>query len=161
MPLFTFQLQPLLAHRQRVEDDARRQMTAVNDELLSAQADLRQVEQTVQLALTDLRENRLVGRIDLPFLSAHRRFMTAMQRQGSDRARRVATAQAKVDAARQQLAEAAKQRKAIETLRDQQHERWRQEQGRREAAAGDEVAMQMAVQLQADERDERLTEDGR
>ena len=51
--------------------------------------------------------------------------MTAMQRQAGERAQRVIVGPGEVDAAQRQLAEAAKQRRAIETLRDQQQERWR------------------------------------
>ena len=151
MPQFKFPLQPLLSQRERTEQDCLRRLTAASVELSTAQGELRLVEQHVRAALTDLRENRLIGPIDLGFLTAHRRFMTAMQRQGAERAQRAAAAKVKVDAAQLQLAEAAKQRRAIETLRDQQLERWRAEQAARETAATDEVAMQM---VSADRRDE-------
>ena len=159
MAQFTFTLQPLLRQRERAEQERQRDVAVANAELIAAQSDLRQIERAVQTALTDLRTNHLVGAIDLSFLTAHRRFMTAMQRQAADRSQRAAVAAAKVDAAQRQLAEAAKQRRAIETLRDQQHERWRVEQARRETAATDEIAMQMVAE--DDRRDREADEDGR
>ena len=151
MAQFKFPLDPLLRQRERVEQERQRELAVVNADLVAAQAALAEAEQKVATALADLRENRLIGRIDLAFLTAHRRFMLGMQRQGAERAQRVAAATVKVDVARRNLAEAAKGRRAIETLRDQQHERWRADQAGRETAATDEVAMQMAV---ADLRDE-------
>jgi flagellar export protein FliJ len=152
MPQFTFALQPLLKHRERAEQERQRDMALVSAELVAAQGDLRQVERTVVAALTDLRENRLTGPIDLSFLTAHRRFMTAMRRQGVERAERVRLAAGRVAVAQRALAEAAKERKAIETLRDQQLEQWRAERARRQTADDDEIATQMATaDLAADE----------
>lgn len=159
MAQFTFTLQPLLRQRERTEQERQRDVAVANAELVAAQADLRQIERAVQAALTDLRENRLVGAIDLSFLTAHRRFMTAMQRQAADRSQRATAAAAAVDAAQRHLAEAAKQRRAIETLRDQQHDRWRADQARRELAATDEIAMQMAAE--DGRQDSEADEDGR
>jgi flagellar export protein FliJ len=51
-----------------------------------------------------------------------------------------------VDEARAQLAEAAKQRKIIEKLREQQFERWKADQAKRELAQLDEIGMQLAYQ---------------
>ena len=145
MAHFTFALQPLLRHRERLEQDCQQELAVVNGELAEVEAALHEAEQTVLGALADLRQNRLVGPIDLAFLTAHRRFMSAMQRQGAERAQRAAAVRQGVAAAQQRLAAAVKDRRAIELLRDQHLERWRAEEVRRETAAGDEVAMQMAA----------------
>ena len=144
MARFVFSLQSLLAHRERVEQERQRDAAVAGAELVAAQSGLLKVETDVRDALDDLRANHLTGKIDLNFLAAHRRFMLAMQRQQAAWAERVRVAQAKADAAQRLLAEAAKQRKAIDTLREQQQAAWSQDQSRREAAALDEVAMQMA-----------------
>ncbi len=146
MARFVFPLQPLLAHRERVEQERQRDVAVVGAELVAAQAEQARVETAIRDALDDLRANHLTGHIDLPYLAAHRRFMLAMQRQQVDRAQRSRAAQAKVDAAQRLLAEAAKQRKAIETLREQQQARWAEGQARREAAASDEIGMQIAYE---------------
>jgi len=143
MAKFVFPLKSLLAHRERVEHERQRDLAVAGAELAAAQAELQRVETGVRDALEDLRQNHLTGRIDLGYLAAHRRFMLAMQRSGATKGQAVKAAQAKVDAARKLLAEAAKQRKAIDTLREQQQARWADGQGRRESAALDEIAMQM------------------
>jgi flagellar export protein FliJ len=54
-----------------------------------------------------------------------------------------------VDSARVSLAEAAKQRKILEKLRETQEQRWREELSRKETIAADEVAMQLTHDAQS------------
>ena len=54
---------------------------------------------------------------------------------------RLAPLEKRVQAAQQRLIEAAKARKAIERLRELHHQRWQQEQDRREAAMLDEMGV--------------------
>jgi flagellar export protein FliJ len=56
----------------------------------------------------------------------------------------MAKQQLKVEEAQQHLAEAAKQRKIIEKLRERAQERWRAEQAHKEALAADEVVTQLS-----------------
>ena len=91
----------------------------------------------------DLRENRLIGKLDLRFLAAHRRFAFSMQRKALALAEQMAQVQVKVDEAQKKLTEAMKRRKAIEKLREKQFERWREDLCRYELHEMDEVAMQM------------------
>jgi flagellar export protein FliJ len=56
---------------------------------------------------------------------------------------KIATAQVHVEDARRNLAEAAKQRKVIERLREKQFARWQEDQARREQAAMDEIGSQI------------------
>jgi len=52
--------------------------------------------------------------------------------------------QKRVDAAQAALAEAAKQRKIIEKLKEKSFERWRADVARKEMMETDEIAMQMS-----------------
>jgi flagellar export protein FliJ len=56
-----------------------------------------------------------------------------------------------VDAAQAALAEAAKQRKIIEKLKEKSFERWRAEQARKEMMEADEIAMQMSYRNAVEE----------
>jgi flagellar protein FliJ len=77
--------------------------------------------------------------------------MLAMQRQGAAIAQNLEEAKKKVDAERTKLAEASKQRRIIEKLREHQQTAWQDAVNRKETAALDEVAMQMSTeQLRAD-----------
>ena len=71
--------------------------------------------------------------------------MISMQRQGMAIAQKIAVAQQRVIEARNVLAEAAKQRKVMEKLREKHHERWRSEQAAKELRELDEIGVQLAV----------------
>jgi flagellar export protein FliJ len=87
----------------------------------------------------------------MQFLAAHRRFLVGMQRQAVGIAQKMALVQRAVDDARAALAEAARQRKVIEKLREKQLQRWRADIERRELAQLDEIGMQLAYQNLTDE----------
>src|SRR5947209_18464341 len=146
MPKFTFQLQGVLRHREMIEQEKQRAFALAQAERAAAQAEIKRLDETVQQALADLRANHLTGSLDLSFLAAHRRFMLAMQRQGIELMQKLQAAQKKVEAAQIELAEAAKQRKIMEKLRERQQARWNADAERRESAELDEVAMQMTFQ---------------
>jgi len=144
MARFTFKLDGVLRQRKHVERQRQRQVAVAQAELTTLESELRAVEGMQAAATTDLRDNRLVGRIDLSFLAAHRRFMIATQRKGMAVVQKIAVAQQKVDTARTALADAAKGRKAIETLREKRFDEWRRDEEKKEADLLDEVGMQLS-----------------
>jgi flagellar export protein FliJ len=73
-----------------------------------------------------------------------------MQRQSMALVQKIALAQRAVDESRALPAEAAKQRKIIEKLRERQFQRWQEKLARRESAEMDEIGMQLAYQNLAD-----------
>ena len=123
-----------------------RELGVAQAALSKMEAELRAMDETAQGVSTDVRDNRLTGRLDMAFLAAHRRYVLAMQRKAIELATRMAAQQQVVNAARQQLAEAAKQRKIIEKLKERQHERWKTEQSRKELEQLAEVNMQLALE---------------
>jgi flagellar protein FliJ len=109
------------------------------------EAELQQLQITVQSSNGDLRAH-LTGVLDMSFLAAHRRFMVSMQRHAVAVVQRIAAAQQRVTDARAALAEAAKQRKVLEKLRERQYQRWRNDLAARELRDLDEVGMQLSFQ---------------
>jgi flagellar export protein FliJ len=85
------------------------------------------------------------------FLSAHRRFTNAMFRKSASIQQKIAQAKQKVTEARTILAEAAKQRKVMEKLREKHYERWRAELAAKEFRELDEIGVQLAVSALAAE----------
>jgi flagellar protein FliJ len=146
MGKFVFQLDPVLRHRKSVEEQRQRELGIAQAEMSKMEAELRAIDETARGVSDDVRNNRLTGHLDMSFLAAHRRYVLAMQRKALALAQRMATQQQVVDGARRQLAEAAKQRKIIEKLKERQHQRWRSELSRKEVAGLDEVNMQLAVE---------------
>src|SRR5262245_44477329 len=114
MAKFVFRLEPVLKQRKREEQEKRRELASRELVVVNLQTELKRLDDALKSASEDLRNNHLTGAIDLNFLTAHRRFLTAIQRQGFGVVQKIAAAQAQVDDARRKLAEAAKQRKVIE-----------------------------------------------
>ncbi|HLL91113.1 MAG TPA: flagellar export protein FliJ [Tepidisphaeraceae bacterium] len=144
MAKFTFTLAGVLRHREFVERERQRDLAVVQAELAGVQAELRALDESVKASTAELRTNHLTGPIDLAYLTAHRRYTTAMGRKALEVAQRVAVAQKKVDDAQRVLAEAAKQRKILEKLRERRLEQWKADQAKKETDAGDEAGMQLS-----------------
>ena len=151
MPDFHFKLQSVLRHRTTIEQEKQRLYAQALAAFKDLEDQLKSLNQTMQTSNDDVRQNRLVGRLDIGFITAHRRFLMGMQRKAIDLATAMAKAQQLVDAARTNLAEAAKQRKILEKLRETQEQRWREELSRKETIAADEVAMQLTNDLRRTE----------
>jgi len=151
MAKFVFKLEGVLRQRKHIEQQKQRELAQKQRQLVEVRTHLRQLQEKVQQANQDVRTNRLVGRLDMQFLAAHRRFLAGMQRQGVEIMQRIALAQRAADEAQAALADAARQRKVIEKLREKQFARWRAEMERRELAQLDEIGMQLAYQNLTDE----------
>ncbi|MGE5609136.1 MAG: flagellar export protein FliJ [Bacillota bacterium] len=156
MPRFRFQLEGVLRYRKSVERDRQRQVATIQSEMQVLQNELKDMDRVVQEASGELRNNHLVGSLDLNYLLAHRRFTAAMQRKAMGLAQKMATVQRRLDESRKALAEAAVQRKVIEKLREKQYQRWLVALDKREREELDEIGMQlsyrqMTSELRADE----------
>ena len=148
MAKFTFKLQAVLRHRTAIEQEKQRLYAHALAAFKELEDQLKSLNQSMQTSNDDIRQNRLVGRLDIGFITAHRRFLMGMQRKAMDLVAAMARARQLVDAARINLAEAAKQRKILEKLRETQEQRWREELSRKETIAADEVAMQLTHDAQ-------------
>lgn len=145
MARFVFKLEGVLRHRERIEQDRQRELAIVQADMVQLQNELRAFNGEVQRNVAAAR-GQLVGKLDMGYLAAHRRYMLGMQRKVHDLAQRMAAQQQRVDEARRSLVEATKQKKILEKLRERQQERWAAEQNRREAGALDELTTQLSYQ---------------
>src|SRR5262245_37069502 len=127
MARFVFRLEAVLKQRKRVEQDRQRELAVRHAKLVVLEDQLMRMDETLKRAADDLRANHLTGSIDMNFLTAHRRFLMAMQREGAHVIQQIAAAKKHEDEARIELAEASKRRKAIERLRERAFERWQAE----------------------------------
>ena len=150
MAKFIFKLQGVLRQREHVEKEKMRALAQCVKHEADCQAELQRLKDSVQHSNDDLRNHHLVGVLDMSFITAHRRFMGAMQRQALAIAQKIANAQQRVVDARLALAEAAKQRKVLEKLREKQHEKWLAELHAKEMRDQDEIGMQLAFQAGID-----------
>jgi flagellar export protein FliJ len=146
MASFVFQLEGVLRQRRNIEQSRMRELAGLQERMGLLEADLRAMDRQVQEAMAYLRQNGLLGRLDMAFLSAHRRYTLAMQRRAMTQVQRMAVLQRQIDEAQIAVREAAKRRKAIEKLRENQYWRWRQTIERHELAENDEVGMQIGYE---------------
>ena len=124
MSKFVFKLAAVLRHRELTEEQRQRELAVQQAEMTRLEVELRRLNESVQSTTNDLRDNHLTGRLDMNFLAAHRRYTLAVQRQAMALVQKMAVQQRLVDDARRALAEAAKQRKILEKLKERRHERW-------------------------------------
>lgn len=149
MPNFTFPLEAVLKHRTHAEQERLRELAACQGEMTRLQQELKALNDSMQASAHDMKANRLTGPIDVAFLAAQRRYTVAMQLKGNALVQDMARQQKKVDEAQRLLAEAAKERKVIEKLREKQFERWKQDIQRKEQADADEVGAQFGYRQMA------------
>lgn len=145
MARFIFKLQAVLRHRELIERQRQRAVALASAKAVELQQQLAALDDSVKAATQEMRDHHLIGRLDMNYIAAHRRFVTASGRQAMGLAQKLALAQRDLDDARAVLAEAAKQRKILEKLRDRQQERWRIELDRKESAEIDEIGMKLTV----------------
>lgn len=144
MANFVFHLDPVLRHRRNVERQRQVALAEAQAQMAPLQATLDALDQAVRQSVEDLRKNRLTGTLDMTFLAAHRRFLNSSHKNAIEIAQQMAQVKLRVDAARRELADAARQRKIVEKLREKQYQRWMDERSRSELAMLDEVGMQIA-----------------
>lgn len=138
---FRFRYQSLLEHRRQVEQQRQRELAICLRRRGELEAMLTKAQDTIRHNKQDLARS-LQGRVDTSQLGMFARYATHMTGRGMNVARHIAAAQKQADEARQRLLEATKKVKALELLRDREHERWKKEQAKRETQHLDEVALQ-------------------
>lgn len=139
MARFVFSLESVLRQRKHAEQERLRDLAIVQTEMTRLQNELKALNDSIQSSAADMKANHLTGSLDVAYLAAHRRYSVAMQRRGFSLVQDMARQQRKVDDAQRLLADAAKERKVVEKLRERQLERWKSEIGRKELAEADEV----------------------
>ena len=143
MAQFKFKLSAVLRHRETIEHERQRDYALALAKVKDLQDQLSALNQILKDTNADVRDNRLTGRLDISFITAHRRYLLGVQRTAMNLVTQIASAQREAETARAALAEAAKQKKVLEKLREKQEQRWKDESARKEAIALDEVSTQM------------------
>lgn len=144
MARFTFNLQTVLDEREREEQLCQKSLGEAALRKQKLDDELAVLERQIVENNESMRDNHLVGKLNVNILTSHRRYLIATRQQVIGLAQRIAAARLEVEQARRKLNEAAKNRKAIEVLRDRQKARWSAEQERKERAIADDASMQIA-----------------
>ncbi len=151
MPTFVFKLGGVLNLRIRTEQQAQRAFAERQTEVNRVTDELRQLNTDLQDAADELRTHHLLGSVNVSYLAAHRRFTADVARRGSDLMTKIAMAERSAREAQARLAEAAKQRKILEILRDKHYARWRADEIRRDVAQSDDASGRWYDMVQRDQ----------
>lgn len=146
MAQFNFKLQVVLEQREREERLAQVAHAQAKLAQRTLETELATIESDLRDANEHLRDHHLVGKIDTSMIATHRRYLIAVRSTVISKAKQIADARLNCESTQRKLATAAKDRKAIELLRDRQKSRWLAELDKKELALADDVGMQIAYQ---------------
>jgi len=152
MAKFHFDLEGVLKQCKNAEQVAQRDVAVLQLRLVELQTQLQNLDQEVKSVAEEMRQNNLIGKIDIRLITTHRRWQIAMERKALEIAKQIAEQQAKVAKAQAILAAAARDHKAIERLREKQLAAFNAKEAKRELDLLDEAGMQIAYNHIVSER---------
>lgn len=120
MRRFRFALQPVLAHRERIEDERRQELAAAQHALNDATAELLRLHDRFRKTSNALRDEH--KNFDTEQLRLHYAHLEFLDRAITAQEGVVAERKAEHSAARMRLLEASKDRKALEKLKDRRRD---------------------------------------
>lgn len=142
MAKFRFPLRAVLEQRERIERDHRIAVAQAEQTRLQAEREVRAYQQSIVSIKNDLREALAPGsgavNLREARLQANASLHATLRTQQA--ALKLAGAMRRVEAARAGLMEAAKERRALELLRERQFEAWKLRLNRAEANELDDIA---------------------
>ena len=141
MPLFQFNLEPVLFQRRTREEESQRELAKVMRQRMILLAQLRQMQQTI----TDSKQalgHSLVGKVDLNQTAQFARYSGQVSVRAHAFVAKLATLERQIQKAQQEFNQAVRARKVLERLRERRYQLWLAQEHRREAAELDELATQ-------------------
>lgn len=142
---FTFRLEPVLALRQQREDQQRRVVGERLRSLQQSRAVMRELHRTVEEALARTRRDRQDQRLDIAAALQAQRWRWYLDRRIARQHADIDRIQSVLNEERAELARRAKDRKALQMLRDRRHDEHIAAQARFERLEMDEIAAQRYV----------------
>jgi flagellar FliJ protein len=136
---FRFRLDPLLRIRQLAEERRKMALAEQLGKLNEQTERARRYDQMLRTEHQNLRSGPLVGELDMRSLAHHRRYVNSLMRGLVQTLCERATTVQAGEKARAELAEAVKQRKALDKLRGRRLAEWRRGADRQEVVALDEM----------------------
>lgn len=141
MAKFRFKLEPVLRYRRILEDEAQRELAKAMRHRMILQDQLRQMQETITSSKRELGRG-LIGRVDLDSVAQFARYSGQTAQRARQIVASLVTAEKQIEAARERLLKATRDRKALELLEDRHRRAWHAEMERKDAAATDEIAVQ-------------------
>jgi len=139
MKQFRFRLQPLLRLRKQQEDQKKRAVGVLLTQIYDLQRQALELAEAIKAEGDTLKQQYIQGNVDLNWVSHYRRYVTSVQRAIAERIQKATNIQERLHQARRELAEAAKQSKILEKLKERQQRQYEREWQRKENREMDEI----------------------
>jgi flagellar protein FliJ len=136
---FTFRFDTMLKIRRQREDEHKRIVAARLREIRQSRGQLDSLDRQIHDELASIRRGQEPGAIDMTQVVRHRRWLGHLHKAVLDGQAQLGCLEAKLAQERVVLAEAAKQRRILEKLKERQYERFLKEQDRLETMAADDM----------------------
>ena len=143
MKRFQFRLQPLLKLRKMQEDQKRRIVGMLLAEINEQQQQALEMAGAVEEQGRLLKKQRAEGSVDLEWFASYRSYVMHMQRAINERIEKVTQIQKQLVGARRELAEAAKQTRILDKLKEKRKTRYDRELAKSEIRDQDEISTNM------------------
>ncbi|GAB4382836.1 MAG: hypothetical protein Kow0022_01260 [Phycisphaerales bacterium] len=140
MATFRFRLEPVLEQRRLAEEQEQRNVAMIERERIALEERIRAYARAIAQEQDDLRRQLAEGG-NLWAARLQANASLDLTNKANRAVLELAGVHKRLDGARLRLLQAMTARKALETLRDREEERFRQEQKRRESAAIDELVV--------------------
>lgn len=141
MKEFRFTLQPVLMHRERVQERHQKIVASRIRELMTEESALRQLDAELTGSNDDMREHRLRGRLDMAYVAAHRRYVNAVQQRIVGQIGRIGEIRQRLEMERMALMKASQQTRVIERLRERKQEDYARQLRGVEEAENNEIGL--------------------
>jgi flagellar FliJ protein len=148
MPRFRFRLDPLLRVRRQAERAKQIAVADLHRQRSALEAALRRRQELIESA-REAHVGRLTGRLDVTALRGTAAETLRHLRDASRLAVELAGVQRRLEAAQSALRDAARDRRAVELVRQRRFEEWKRRLDRREVAEHDEMAARIDPGLAA------------
>jgi flagellar protein FliJ len=136
---FQFRFETMLKIRQQREDQHKRIVGERLAQIAEIREELSRLEQLTGQGIHSVRAIQQVGRIDLQQVMAQRGWVAHLHKATLEAQARIGALEARLAQERAALAEAAKQRRILEKLKERQEERHRLEEQRVDMQATDDL----------------------
>lgn len=147
MRRFEFRLDPVLNLRRAAEDAAKRAYADARRAAALQAAALADLQAAERRAKDDLRDAQRARELRVDNLMAHQRFTFSLARSIAAARRKLAELETAANAARDALVAAARDRKALEKLRERRHQEWTADSLREEQKILDEIGQSVRSAL--------------
>lgn len=137
---FCFRFETLLRIRRQREDEHKRIVAARVGQIRQVKERMNSLDQQIHDELQAIRESQSPGRIDMHQVVRHRHWLGCLHKAVLEGQAQLRGLEAQLAQERVALAEAAKQRRILDKLKERQSRRFQEELDRQETRAADDMA---------------------